>query len=215
MHPLRPLLEAAARGALPPSDGGLDLWPAAGALSAVCAFSGHFVVAADVPPGWVRARLPPGDFIAPHSPAFLDALGQRLGLSPGTLDVVLAALPDTSVGDGLELVPFEEAEAPGRLVRARSFRDEVRAWSTRPRGGLVILGRGLAGRWELSIETDSRSRGQGLGRRLAMASRRLVPPGEAIFAQTSPGNAASLRALLAAGFVPLGSEVIFAAAPDV
>ena len=48
-----------------------------------------------------------------------------------------------------------------------------------------------------------------------MASRRLVPPGEAIFAQTSPGNAASLRALLAAGFVPLGSEVIFAAAPDV
>jgi RimJ/RimL family protein N-acetyltransferase len=30
-----------------------------------------------------------------------------------------------------------------------------------------------------------------------------------VFAQVAPGNAASLRAFLAAGFRPIGSEVLF------
>jgi hypothetical protein len=50
---------------------------------------------------------------------------------------------------------------------------------------------------------------QGLGRALALAARHLVPAGEPVFAQVSPGNAASLRAILAAGYRPLGSEVLF------
>jgi len=33
--------------------------------------------------------------------------------------------------------------------------------------------------------------------------------GEPLFAQVAPGNAASLRAFLAAGFVPIGAEVLF------
>ena len=35
-----------------------------------------------------------------------------------------------------------------------------------------------------------------------------VPPGETVWAQVSPGNAQSLRAFLACGFVPIGSEVL-------
>jgi hypothetical protein len=40
-------------------------------------------------------------------------------------------------------------------------------------------------------------------------ARRLVGPGDVLFAQAAPGNAASLRALLAAGFRPIGSEALF------
>jgi len=43
----------------------------------------------------------------------------------------------------------------------------------------------------------------------------MVPDGEPVFMQTAPGNAASLRALLAAGYSPVGSEILFCAAPDV
>jgi hypothetical protein len=38
---------------------------------------------------------------------------------------------------------------------------------------------------------------------------RLAPRGEPLFAQVAPGNAASLRAFLAAGYRPVGAEVLF------
>lgn len=37
---------------------------------------------------------------------------------------------------------------------------------------------------------------------------RLVPPGERVFAAVTPGNACSLRAFLAAGLDPIGSEIL-------
>jgi hypothetical protein len=36
-----------------------------------------------------------------------------------------------------------------------------------------------------------------------------VPAGELVLSAVAPGNAASLRALLSAGFVPLGSSQLF------
>jgi hypothetical protein len=50
---------------------------------------------------------------------------------------------------------------------------------------------------------------KGLGRRMVAAALALVPATEPVFAQASPGNAASLRALLASGFRPISSEVLF------
>ena len=44
---------------------------------------------------------------------------------------------------------------------------------------------------------------------LAAAARGLVPAGEHLFAQVAPGNVASLRAFLAAGYRPIGAEVLF------
>lgn len=44
---------------------------------------------------------------------------------------------------------------------------------------------------------------------MLLAARALVPEGEIAFAQVAPGNASSLRAFLAAGFSPIGSEVLF------
>lgn len=45
--------------------------------------------------------------------------------------------------------------------------------------------------------------------RLAAAALGLVPAGAPLFAQVAPGNSSSLRAVLAAGYQPIGSEVLF------
>jgi hypothetical protein len=50
-----------------------------------------------------------------------------------------------------------------------------------------------------------------LGRVLLRSALALLPAGTPVFAQVSPGNAVSVRALLASGFVPVGSEVLFPA----
>ena len=105
----------------------------------------------------------------------------------------------------LELTPEADTAHP-RILRALSYRDDVRAW--RADCGVVLLGRGVAGRWETAIEVDPAARSRGLGRKLAAAARHLVPDGGPLWAQVAPGNAASVRAFLAAGFLPLGAEVL-------
>jgi hypothetical protein len=67
---------------------------------------------------------------------------------------------------------------------------------------------GLAGRWETAVEVFEGARNNGHGRELALAARHLVPDGRPVWAQVTPGNASSLRAFLAAGYQPVGSEVL-------
>ena len=74
---------------------------------------------------------------------------------------------------------------------------------------VVVVGHGLAGRTEVAIEVDPAARGAGLGVRTLVDSRRLAGEDEVVFAQVAPGNAASLRAFLRAGFEPIGCEVLF------
>jgi RimJ/RimL family protein N-acetyltransferase len=71
-----------------------------------------------------------------------------------------------------------------------------------------MLGRGVAGRWEVGVEVEPGYRGKGLGRELAVAARHLVPGGAPLWAQIAPGNAASVRAFLAAGYRPVGAEAL-------
>lgn len=73
----------------------------------------------------------------------------------------------------------------------------------------MIVGRGLAGRYEVSIEVEPERQGEGLGRSLAQAAPALIPSESPLFAQVAPGNAASLRAFLNAGYRPVGAEVLF------
>jgi len=58
----------------------------------------------------------------------------------------------------------------------------------------------------MSVEANDHDRG--LGTALIAEAIRLVPEGELLFAAVSPGNARSLRAFLALGFKPIGSEVL-------
>jgi GNAT superfamily N-acetyltransferase len=173
----------------------------------VVAFTAHHVVAAPVAEDEVLARLVGQDLGAPMGARFLAWLADRLGSEPGSLDVVLAA---PAAGAGSELLQPAGSLEHGRVERAELYRDELRVFTDAARRGVVILGRGLAGRLEVSIELDPAARGRGLGRQLLEAARGLVPSGEVVFAQVAPGNAASLRAFLAAGFSPIGAEVLFA-----
>jgi hypothetical protein len=77
-------------------------------------------------------------------------------------------------------------------------------------GGVAVLGRGLVGRRELSVELfDPSATSSGAGRTLIAAGLRTVPSVEWCWAQVAPGNARSLRAFLACGFTPIGAEVLF------
>ncbi|MDH6137611.1 GNAT superfamily N-acetyltransferase [Kitasatospora sp. MAA4] len=201
-------LDNAARGVFPPPDGTLTVVPQPSERDAgVLAFSAHAVVFTDEDPAWVHETLAgtaADPLAAPMSPAFLSAFEQRTGRAVNTIDLLTVAgrLPGQPP---LALREIEDREHP-RIVRALRYREGVRAWTVP--GGLLVLGRAVAGRWEAAIEVDPQAQGQGLGRALALSARHLLPEGEAVWAQQAPGNATSVRTFQAAGYRPVGAEAL-------
>jgi GNAT superfamily N-acetyltransferase len=210
---LAALLESAAAGKFPTADGGVEILAQPGERDAgVISFTGFAVVFADTDPDWIAGELPADDLSAPLSVAFLHALGQRLGRQPGDIDMLACAAPLPGAPPReLMLTEIDPTAQHSRIARALRYRDDVRAWQTD--GGIIVLGRGLAGRWETAIEVDPQYRSAGLGSRLASAARQLVPDGSPVWAQIAPGNAASIRAFLRAGFRPIGGESLMTPAP--
>lgn len=205
------ILDDAARGIFPPSDGTVTVVPQPSHRDAgVLSFSAHAVVFTDEDPAWVRSTLA-GTLVdplaAPLSPAFLTALEQRTGRLVANIDLLTVA--GRLAGEPpLALREIQDREHP-RIVRALRYRHDVRAWTVP--GGLLVLGRAVAGRWEAAIEVDPAARGQGLGRALALSARHLLPEGDALWAQQAPGNATSVRAFQAAGYRPVGAEALLVA----
>jgi hypothetical protein len=200
---LKTILDAAAAGQFPSPDGRNTILTQPSARDAgVIAFAGHSVIFTDADPAWVAQQLPAGDVAAAMSPSFLAALAARAGRIAHGTDVLTCA-PALPGAPGLDLAAEAEPGHP-RIARALRYRDDVRAFETA--GGVVLIGRGIAGRWEVAVEVEDGARGRGLGRALALAARHLVPAGAPLWAQIAPGNAASVRAFLAAGFRPVGSE---------
>ncbi|RVX45054.1 acetyltransferase (GNAT) family protein [Nonomuraea polychroma] len=203
METLADLLSEVQLGRMPDADGNVTILaqPSPRDLG-VIAFTAHSVIFADVDPDWIRDRLPAGHLSAPLGPPFLQALAEETGRSIGSVD--LLALAESLPGS--PPVPLDEITGSDhpRVARARRYRDSVRVWSGQ--GGLLTIGRGVAGRWEVAVEVEPAYRGRGVGRILAASARRLVP--EPVWAQVAPGNAASVRAFLAAGYVPVGAEVL-------
>jgi len=213
-HPVQALLARVAAGDHPPADGTVTVLPPPDERShGVLAFTAHHVVIADVTPEWARERLPPGDLSAPLNPPFLAALEQATGRSVNNVDAVLV----TRTEPGRPAVALRAASARNhaRVVRADRYRTDVRVWTCE--GGIVLLGRGLAGRWEVAVEVDPHLRGRGLGRRLFTAARYLLAdladPSEPLWAQVAPGNVASVRALLDAGYRPAAAEALLIRRP--
>jgi ribosomal protein S18 acetylase RimI-like enzyme len=202
------LLTDVATGRFPPADGGVTVLPQPSERDCgVFGFTGHAVIFTDADPDWVIAQLPSGNLSAPLSSAFLQELAVATNRRAGSVDM-LSCARSLEGPPPVELVPEPESTHT-RVLRALNYRDEVQAW--RADGGIVLLGRGVAGRLETAIEVDPRRRGEGLGRRLAVAARHLIPDGAVLWAQVAPANAASVRAFLAAGFTPVGAEVLLAA----
>jgi GNAT superfamily N-acetyltransferase len=203
MTRLADILANAATGRPPQPGAGLTLVPQPSPRDAgVIAFTAHSVIFADVEEDWIRSRLPDGDLAAPLNPPFLSALEHRLGRTVDNVDLLALGAPCA----GPPPAALTEITGTGhpRLDRARVFRDDVRAWTCD--GGILIVGRGVAGRREVAVEVDPAARGRGLGRILARAARHLTA--EPLWAQIAPGNAASVRAFLAAGYAPMGAEAL-------
>jgi GNAT superfamily N-acetyltransferase len=205
------LLHGAARGRFPPEDGRTEVVGAVGgAPAAVLSFTAHHVVAADVPAEEVLARVDPQDLKGPLAPGVLAWLAERTGLVAGSLDVVLAWVPQRAAG-GAAVKEVEPAMHP-RVERARRWRRELRVFEGD--GGMVVLGRGLADRLEISVEVDRERRDRGVARRLVAGALAAAAPAEPVFAQVAAANAASLRALQPAGFAAVGAEVLFGPPED-
>ncbi len=145
------------------------------------------------------------------SASFLLFLAGWVGAEPGTLDVVLAKV-DGSGPSPIDVWARDDLDDHPRVRRARRYRPETTVYGDREHGepdGVLIVGPGVADRWEMALEVAPAARGHGLGRRLAATAATLVPEGEPVFAQVAPGNPSSLRACLAAGYTAIGSEVLF------
>jgi GNAT superfamily N-acetyltransferase len=170
----------------------------------VLGFTGHIVVVADVDDAWLSGHLRPGELSEAFTPPFLGALASRLARRVSAIDLVALSPRVPGVPD-ITLTEITDRDHP-RVRRALRYRSDVSVWTAG--AGVVMLGRGFAGRWEVAVEVDRDHQGRGLGRRLAAAARHLVPDGRGVWAQIAPGNAASVRAFLAAGYRVVGQEAL-------
>lgn len=202
-HPLLTYFMAAAAGRFPPADGGVTvLPPLADGLECSVAFTGHAVVASAMPSQAVHAHGPDA-FGASLSPGFL----RHLAGPTGWIGVTGATLSARGTGGTPRLAELTDADGHPRVRYARELRTKVKVYGDER--GLITLADGLAGRRELSIELHNvQDSGQGRGRSFLADALSLVPEAEPVFAAVAPGNARSLRAFLASGFTPIGSEVV-------
>jgi hypothetical protein len=216
VHPLAVLLDEAAHGRFPEADGSVRVMPPLpGGVEALIAFTGTFVLTGPISQADVDARAPKGACSVPLAAPFVTWVGEQLGATGGILDAVFVA---TSTGPpdrddaSCELVEVAESDHP-RVERAMRYRRGVRMYETVDRRAVVVIGRGITGRWEIAYEVDDDARDAGLGRAIAAAGVRLLPEGTPVWAQVAPGNAASMRAVLGAGFQPVGAEILFVRRP--
>ena len=202
-HPLLGYFLDAVDGRFPPVDGGVTLLPALPrGLACSVAFTGHAVIATELPADDVHAHRPDG-FGGSLAPDLLRGLAGPTGWV-GVIDATLYA---RGTGGTPRLAELPDAHDHPRVHQAAKLREDVRVYGDER--GLVTLAYGLAGRREFGIELHRpEDGGRGRGRSLIVDALSLVPDGEPVFAAASPGNARSLRCLLAAGFTPIGAEVL-------
>lgn len=202
-HPLAAVIQQAADGTFPPVDGGVDVVePLHNGAQAVVAFTGHAVVATHRDPAEVRARGADG-FGGATSPAFLLWLAGEAG-SIGSLDILMHAY---GRGTGSSLRATQDLDDHPRVGHARMLRRDVTVLRD-DRPGLVTIGTGLAGLTEMSVEVDDAQRSRGVGRSLIASALDHAASGELVIAHVAPGNAQSVRAFVACGFLALGSTTI-------
>jgi hypothetical protein len=229
MHPLAALITDAAAGRFPPVDGGWQRVPPwRPGLEGIVAFTGHAVLAlaADVTDERL-AGFGVNGLGGAHDPRLIAALAGPDGWI-ASLDVLLAgrgtgrpgaagAGPDGAgpASAGPRLTDRPDLAAHPRVQFAAQIRDQPRilGYPDLRRSALAVVSRGLGGLTELSFELEPQRRGTGSGATLISAALSTIPAGQLVIAAIAPGNAASLRAALTAGFVPLGSTQLFRRRP--
>ncbi|WP_446663749.1 N-acetyltransferase [Flexivirga sp. B27] len=208
-HPVGQLLREAAFGSPPRADGSWSRQlPWTPGLFGIITFTGHAVLC--VSEQWSDAdlaRLDPDGFGGAADPRVVVALAGRDGWID-SLDLVLAA-PGLG-GTPRLLQPRPDLADEPRARRAASLRTDVRVHGAAAGDdALVVIGRGIGGLPELSVEIAPQARGEGLARKLIADARHLVAPDDVLLVSVAPGNVASLRATIAAGFRPVAGVQLF------
>jgi GNAT superfamily N-acetyltransferase len=208
-HPLAALIAAAAAGRFPAADGGWQRVPPwHPELEAVLAFTGHavFAVRPDIN-GRLLDSLGADGFGGAHAPRLITAVAGSVGWID-SLDLLLTA---RGTGGPPALVDRPDLAGHPRAELAASLREQPRilGYQDPRRSALAVVSRGIAGLPELSFELEPDHRGTGGGAQLIGDALSTVPAGQLTVAAAAPGNAASVRSLLAAGFTPLGSLQLF------
>ena len=203
MNRLAEIFEESADGVFPAIDGVVEVVPLPTPLDleAVVELTGHAIVATALTTADVLAEGYDafGGIVSPDFLQWLAGPGGDIGCH----DAVLVRR-----GTGRSGLPARtDLDDHPRVVDSRRRRTDVSVYGDDR--GLITVGRGLANRWETSVELFPGTRGsEGVGRALISEAVGHVPENEPVFASVAPGNAASLRAFLACGFVPMGAEVI-------
>ena len=136
----------------------------------------------------------------------------RLAGLHGWVDVLDAVLIAAGTGAGAPpgLIEHPDLADHPRVRHARPIRSGIRIFGYAGDEDTVLtLAQGVGGLSEMSFQVGPDRCGQGRGTALARAARSLAPAGEPVLAAVSPANVPSLRALLAAGFEPVGSVQIY------
>ena len=200
-HPLAEVLRRAAHGEFPPVDGIAELMPPDGdGIRAVVSFTGHACVLSELEQSEFDG-LPFDGYGGATNPKTLLRIAD--GAEIGMTDVVLVR---SGAAGTSPLAERDDLEEHPRVRRARHHRRNVQVLGDER--GFVTIGAGFVGRTELSVELLDTEHSRGAGRSLIDGGLRAIPDDQLVFAQVSPGNAASLRAFLSCGFVPIGSEVL-------
>jgi hypothetical protein len=216
-HPFTRVLLDAASGSFPDYDRTVEVVGSLpGPCDAVAFLPGHTVVAADVSQRWLDEQGADHRNRSPRDRSTglamgLAALREELG-NPDTYASLVAA------------APYRAAVLRGRVHRHEgtpnqawaAYRTEVE--SHRYEGisthGRIDLGRGPGGRIDLFVQVDSSRHNDGSASRdLLATAKTLIPPGERVFATAPVHDIRALRTMLAGGFTPICTEVLFLTRP--
>jgi GNAT superfamily N-acetyltransferase len=197
-HVLGHVLTDAAHGRFPEPDGGVEVVvPWKPGVAGVVALTGRAYVATTRDARDVLEQRPDG-YGKALDPGFIAWLAGADGWCD-CLDLLVAGL-----GTGRGGPPAREDLSDHRRLRhARQLRDDVVVHGDDR--GMITFGAGIGGLKEIGVEVPVRARNRGVGRALVADALGLVPAGEPVLGAVAPGNAASLRAFLAAGFQPVGA----------
>jgi hypothetical protein len=211
-HPLAGLIAAAAAGRYPVADGSWQRVPPwRTGVEAIVAFTGHAVlaVAPDIPDERL-VLLGADGFGGAHDPRLITALAGPGGWID-SLDILMAGRGTGHADAPPRLADRPDLAAHPRAAFAARIRDQPRllGYEDPGRTALAVISRGVAGLTELSFELEPGHRGHGGGTGLVCDALTAIPAGQLVLAAVAPGNAASVRALLSAGFIPLGSVQLF------
>jgi hypothetical protein len=211
-HPLAGLITDVAAGRFPDADGGWRRVPPwRQGVEAIVSLTGHavFAVAPDITDERL-VSLGADGFGGATSPRLITALAGPDGWID-SLDVLMAGRGTGGAGVPPRLVDRPDLASHRRVGFAARVCNRPRpvGYPDPRRGAVVVISEGLAGHPELGFELEPGRRGQGGGAGLVCDALTLIPNGQLVIAAVAPGNAASVRALLSAGFTPLGSLQLF------